>query len=417
MFNNNMYKQITGTAMGTKFAPSYACLAIGFLEETELYPKLLPSHFNNYYCNLLKKSFLRYMDDGFIPWPKELNLETFGTILNQLHPSIKYTIEKGEENENKTQYLNFFDFKVILKNNIKIETDIYYKETNSHDYLNFNSHHPEHVKNSIPYSLAKRIKVFVSDELKMKKRLEELRSWLLNCNYSENLIEKCFYNALLQGPAPEKKEKQVIPLISTYYSNYNTCNVFQSTINQLNNAKDEQIKNAFKDTKFVQAYKQPLNLHRLILKTYLEDKNIVNNISGLFINECKDSRCKLCASYLIPCSSFTTSNGTKWLIKSHINCKSKNVIYYLKCLACNENTTYIGKTNNFRLRINNHISSSKSGNSSDRFDNHVFDCQRRNNLSSDPLFKVYAFMKLDNPNKLLHYESYLHSKGFDTMNR
>ena len=78
------------------------------------------------------------MDDGFIPWPKELNLETFGTILNQLHPSIKYTIEKGEENENKTQYLNFLDIKVILKNNIKIETDIYYKETNSHDYLNFN---------------------------------------------------------------------------------------------------------------------------------------------------------------------------------------------------------------------------------------------------------------------------------------
>ena len=30
----------------------------------------------------------------------------------------------------------------------KIETDIYYKDTNSHDYLHYNSHHPEHVKNN-----------------------------------------------------------------------------------------------------------------------------------------------------------------------------------------------------------------------------------------------------------------------------
>ena len=33
-----------------------------------------------------------------------------------------------------------------------------------------------------------------------------------------------------------------------------------------------------------------------------------------------------------------------------------------------------------------------------------------------PYFKVYAFMTVNNGNKLLCYESYLHKMGFDTMN-
>ena len=39
-FDEQMYLQLIGTAMGTDFAPNYACLTIGFLEETKLYPQL-----------------------------------------------------------------------------------------------------------------------------------------------------------------------------------------------------------------------------------------------------------------------------------------------------------------------------------------------------------------------------------------
>ena len=37
-----MYKQVTGTAMGTKFAVVYACLTVDYLEETKLFPVILP---------------------------------------------------------------------------------------------------------------------------------------------------------------------------------------------------------------------------------------------------------------------------------------------------------------------------------------------------------------------------------------
>ena len=44
------------------------------------------------------------MDDGFIFWPLNWNIENFETCLNKMHPSIKFMFEKPEiiyENENK----------------------------------------------------------------------------------------------------------------------------------------------------------------------------------------------------------------------------------------------------------------------------------------------------------------------------
>ena len=63
-------------------------------------------------------------------------------------------------------------------------TDIYYKTTNSHD-----SFHPRHTFDNIPYSLAKKIIVFVSDPQTMEYRLSELRSLLRNCEYPYKIIK------------------------------------------------------------------------------------------------------------------------------------------------------------------------------------------------------------------------------------
>ena len=59
----------------------------------------------------------------------------------------------------------------------------YYKETNPHRYLNFNSAHPSHIKESMQFNLAIRIIVFVSDPQLVQHRLKELEDWLLDCNY------------------------------------------------------------------------------------------------------------------------------------------------------------------------------------------------------------------------------------------
>ena len=75
------------------------------------------------------------------------------------------------------------DIEVILHSDNTVETDIYYNYANAHDYLPYNSAHPKHCNNNLPYNLAKRIIVFVSNEEKVEMRLKELKNWLMDCNY------------------------------------------------------------------------------------------------------------------------------------------------------------------------------------------------------------------------------------------
>ena len=123
-------------------------------------------------------------------------------------------------------------------------------------------------------------------------------------------------------------------------------------------------------------------------------------------------------SYIRECSSFIISNGYSWERRCHINCHSINVLYFLPCNSCDGDSTYTGKTVNFRQRINNHITACRYGTSTNKFGNHLFKCSNKNEHGTkETFFKVYAFMTVNNKNKLLCYESYLHKMGFDTMNR
>ena len=67
-----------------------------------------------------------------------------------------------------------------------------------------------------------------------------------------------------------------------------------------------------------------------------------------------------------------------------------------------------------RPRINNHISESKSGDTTDIFDKHVFLCKKDH---TEPVFKLNILMEVDDYDKLLVYEDFFHKQGFDTLNR
>ena len=64
--------------------------------------------------------------------------------------------------------------------------------------------------------------------------------------------------------------------------------------------------------------------------------------------------------------------------------------------------------------MNNHISESKSGKTTDTFDKHVYNCKKDH---VDPVFLVYVLLEVDDYDKLLVYEDYFHKQGFDTDNR
>lgn len=101
-FNGKHFRQIKGTAMGTKMAPIYATLALGYLEET-MYKKVNQT-FEEDTGKYILTNWNRYLDDCFIVWNSgDNNLKTFKEILNELHPDIKFT---AEESLDRISYLD-----------------------------------------------------------------------------------------------------------------------------------------------------------------------------------------------------------------------------------------------------------------------------------------------------------------------
>ena len=127
--------------MGTKVAPSFAKLFMADFEQRWVYTyPVQPSM-----C-------LRYIDDIFIVWEEgENSLSDFITHLNSCHTTIKFTSEQS------TSRVNCLDTTVHIDENRKLYTNLYSKPTDSHNYLLYDSAHPQHTKRSLPYSQFRRL--------------------------------------------------------------------------------------------------------------------------------------------------------------------------------------------------------------------------------------------------------------------
>ena len=132
-FNGDVKKQISGTAIGTKFAPPYACLFIDDLET-----KFLQSR------SLQPLVLFRYIDNIFFIWSHgNEKLENFlDNNLSSFDNNIKFTYESSKDN------VIFLDLIVKLSKG-RLTTDLHVKDTDRYQYLHFSSSHPDHTKRSI----------------------------------------------------------------------------------------------------------------------------------------------------------------------------------------------------------------------------------------------------------------------------
>ena len=107
-FNGQVKHKISGTAIGTKFAPAYACIFMDQIEtnflQTQEFQHLV---------------WFRYIEDVFFIWIHGPNkLVSFTTEFNNYHPNIKFTYELNKEN------ITFLDLNVSLSGN-KLTTDLH----------------------------------------------------------------------------------------------------------------------------------------------------------------------------------------------------------------------------------------------------------------------------------------------------
>ena len=359
-----------------------------------------------------------YIDDGIMALPETGSTDKFLRRMNSMNESIQYTVSLPEprtiEGRN-FKCTNFLAIKVLQQPDGKVKFDVYYKDTNTHDYLLFDSHHPQHTKTNVPYTLAKRIVVISSEDNWMERNLCELKRFLLDRNYPIDIINKGIYNAKLQGPAPPSATKQVVPLISPFLGNLDSSNIINTTRDLLASSSNERLHKAFDQTKLVQCYTQTPNLLRLVTSSHFTSNDTKSGkAKGVF--RCNSRKCEVCVfGYLQECSQFVVSNGSTWVVKCHITCNSLNVIYFLKCNYCHTETK-LGKTDNLRDRTNNHRSGCRNGAGPDIFDNHVHSCRLAKGLPlKEPEFLMFCLMACSGFNKLLSYERGMHLKGFDTL--
>ena len=111
------------------------------------------------------------------------------------------------------------------------------------------------------------------------------------------------------------------------------------------------------------------------------------------------------------------SNGQVWEIHREIDCHSVKVIYYLKCKICNIywKANWDSK-NGFKVKINQHISDCKTGDSTCKFPRHVHNFGIKNNCLEEPFFSLNIMLRLSKSDTLETIEKHFHLKGYDTMN-
>lgn len=178
-FNNKIYKQDEGTAMGNSLSPFMANLFMGKFE-TDLKQDL------DYFPRL----WLRYVDDVFaILDTSKFTLQEFTDILNSKFPSIKFT---NEIEKNGT--LPFLDT-LVIRNRNKLEIDIYRKNTNTDRYITSDSNHSMQHKRSALNFLVHRLLNFPLSKTNYRKEFLKIKEIAAYNGFSEtlvtNLIRKC----------------------------------------------------------------------------------------------------------------------------------------------------------------------------------------------------------------------------------
>ena len=113
--------------------------------------------------------------------------------------------------------VNFQDLNVSLSSGV-IHTDLYIKPTDGHQYLDYQSSHPLHIKISIPYSQVLRVSRIYSSKEDFKTHLSHMKEWLLARGYPELLVSNHINKVVFgRDQSVIKNLESGIPLVTTYH--------------------------------------------------------------------------------------------------------------------------------------------------------------------------------------------------------
>ena len=188
MFNDSVYKQIHGCAMGSPVSLVVANLCMEVIEQSAIAASTTPP-----------KVWTRYVDDSFVII-KEHFVSKFHDNLNAVDPKISFTIET----ENNGQ-ISFLDTLITRKNGA-VTISVYRKPTHTDRYLDFKSHHELKHRISTASTLLNRALNLPSTAEGVRKELTHVSNALKSNGYPSatisNILKKKSTSEVI--PSPEE---------------------------------------------------------------------------------------------------------------------------------------------------------------------------------------------------------------------
>ena len=255
-FQDQIYQQTNGAAMGSPMIPPYANIFMYQLEKNTVHK------YTNLGTILLYK---RFIDDVFII-TKDSEITELQSELNSLNPSIKLTWSPP------AKHCNFLDLVVLVKNN-KIHTKVFQKQLNTYAYLPFHSYHTPAQKRGFIKGEAIRYARICTEELDFKLMVKLFTLRLQRRGYPLSFIHR----ALGQVQHKDRQKytvtakpsnNKVIPLLfKTEYNPIVSQHNIRTALNQFT-ANVLKLANVHPSIsqKVTICYKMPSKLHKLSLK-------------------------------------------------------------------------------------------------------------------------------------------------------
>ena len=137
------------------------------------------------------------MDDTFAIFGSELDCDHIKGKLNLLHPALKFTLEKEQNNS-----LNFLDV-LVEKDGTGFLTSVYRKPTCTGQYIRWNSFSPKTRKISLVKTLVHRA-LMICSKTKLGSELDKIKQLLIENGYPADVLLSCI-NKKLTNFAAEKR--------------------------------------------------------------------------------------------------------------------------------------------------------------------------------------------------------------------
>ena len=169
--------------------------------------------------------YFRYVDDTYVIFSSELDCDCFHGKLNVLHPALKFTVEKEQNNS-----LTFLDV-LVEKEGTGFLTSVCRKPTFTGQYIRWNSFSPKARKICLIKTLVHRA-LMICSRTKLGSELDRVKQLLIENGYPDDVLISCIKQKLANFAAEKPCGPEKCPVYLKLLWIGNVSSTFENQINK-----------------------------------------------------------------------------------------------------------------------------------------------------------------------------------------